>query len=125
MRGEAVIGGEFRMDDCIFCRIAKGDIPSKKVFENERIFAFHDINPQAPVHVLIIPKEHIRSMDEVLEEHLNLMGEIQGIIRKIAKELGLDNGYRIVNNCGEEGGQEVLHLHYHLLGGRKMKWPPG
>lgn len=113
------------MDNCIFCMIAKGEIPTKKVFENERIIAFHDINPQAPVHVQIIPKEHIRSMDDIRDEHLNLIAEIQGTIPKIAKELGLKRGYRVVNNCGEEGGQEVPHLHYHLLGGRKMTWPPG
>lgn len=113
------------MENCIFCMIAKGEIPSKKAFENDKIIAFHDINPQAPVHVLVIPKEHIKSMDEVRDDQLSLLAEMQGVIRNLAREMGLENGYRVVNNCGEEGGQEVLHLHYHLLGGRKMNWPPG
>lgn len=111
--------------DCIFCKIAKGEIPAKKVFENERVLAFYDINPQAPVHILVIPKEHIKSMAEVKDNQLNLLAEMQGVIRDLARENGLQNGYRIVVNCGEEGGQEVQHLHFHLLGGRKMTWPPG
>jgi histidine triad (HIT) family protein len=107
--------------DCIFCKIAEGSIPSKKVFENERILAFHDIHPAAPVHVLIIPKKHIASLNDVEEGDWGLVGEIAGVARKLARELGVaDSGYRLVNNCGKDGGQEVFHIHFHLLGGAKM-----
>lgn len=113
------------VNDCIFCKIINGEIPSKKVYEDEEILAFHDINPAAPVHVLVIPKVHIPSMKDVSKDQLNLIGKIHGVIKDIALELNLDKGYRIVNNCGENGGQEVGHLHFHLLGGRKLTWPPG
>ena len=96
------------MADCIFCKIAAGEIPSKKAYEDDQILAFYDLDPQAPVHILIIPKEHIFAA-----------------AANLAKELGLEKGYRIVNNCGEDGGQTVRHLHFHLLGGRSMEWPPG
>ena len=111
--------------DCIFCKIANGEIPSTKVYEDEKVLAFNDLDPQAPVHVLIIPKEHISSCDEVNEENCAVVGHIFAVAAKIAKEKGLENGYRIVNNCGEDGGQSVKHLHFHLMGGRSFGWPAG
>lgn len=114
------------MSDCLFCKIAAGDIPSTKVFENERLLAFEDISPAAPTHILIIPKEHLDSIHEAREEHKELIGEIHLAATRIAAERGLaESGYRIVNNCGADGGQTVGHLHFHLLGGRAMTWPPG
>ena len=113
------------MQDCLFCKIIAGDIPSKKVYEDEFTYAFHDIGPQAPVHVLIIPKKHIASMDDVQAEDQALMGHIMVKVSEIAEILGLENGYRLVNNCGEDGFQTVKHIHFHLLGKRKMTWPPG
>lgn len=111
--------------DCIFCMIANKEIPSKVAYEDEKILCFHDLEPQAPVHVLIIPKKHIVSLDEVKEEDKELLGHIMMVVPKIAESLGLENGYRLVNNCGEDGFQTVKHLHFHLLGKRKMIWPPG
>lgn len=111
--------------DCIFCKIAKGEIPSTKVYEDDRMLAFRDLDPQAPVHILMIPKEHIASADEITEENANVVAHIFTVAKKIAAAEGLENGYRIVNNCGADGGQTVKHLHFHLLGGRSMKWPPG
>lgn len=113
------------MSDCIFCKIAAKEIPSAIIYEDEQILAFKDIEPQAPVHVLIIPKKHIDSANDVQEEDKEIIGKIFLKIKDIAKELDLDNGYRIVNNCGEDGLQTVNHIHFHLLGGRKMQWPPG
>lgn len=110
---------------CIFCKIADGSIPSNKVYEDDRVLAFYDLEPQAPVHVLIIPKQHITSVNDITEENSGIIAYIFEIAAKLAKELDLKNGYRIVNNCGEDGGQSVQHLHFHLLGGRSMKWPPG
>ena len=113
--------------DCIFCKIVNGDIPADIVYEDEAILAFRDLAPQAPVHVLIIPKEHIASLDgmEDTEGHRELMGHLLSKAKVVAGLLGLENGYRLVNNCGEDGLQTVMHLHFHLLGGRKMGWPPG
>lgn len=111
--------------DCVFCKIASNKIPSKKVYEDDQIVAFNDLDPQAPVHVLIIPKKHIQSADQIADDDTNIIGKIFMVASKIAKELGLENGYRIVNNCGEDGGQTVPHLHFHLMGGRKMNWPAG
>lgn len=105
--------------------IANKEIPSKIVYEDEQIVCFHDLEPQAPVHVLIIPKKHIASLDDAGEEDKELMGHIMLKVQEIAAELGLENGYRLVNNCGEDGFQTVKHLHFHLLGKRKMTWPPG
>lgn len=113
------------MSDCIFCKIVKGEIPSKKAYEDEEILAFHDINPAAPAHVLVIPKVHIASLDDLREEDQRIVGKIYGVIKVLAQELKLGQGYRVVNNCGPDGGQTVAHLHFHLLGGRKMTWPPG
>ena len=111
--------------DCIFCKIARNEFPSKKLYEDDEIVAFNDLEPQAPVHVLIIPKAHIPSANEVTAENSDIVGKIFTVAAKIAKEQGLEKGYRIVNNCGEDGGQTVQHLHFHLLGGRKMHWPAG
>lgn len=111
--------------DCIFCKIVNGEIPSNKVYEDEKILAFKDLEPQAPVHILIIPKEHIASANDLNEKNSDVIGRIFLVAKKIAKENNLESGYRIVNNCGTDGGQSVNHLHFHLLGGRSMKWPPG
>jgi histidine triad (HIT) family protein len=106
--------------DCIFCKIVNGDIPSNKVYEDDRVLAFHDIAPQMPVHVIVIPKMHIASAAEVNEENSAVIGHIFEVIPKIAKDLGLDNGFRIINNCGKDGGQTVGHIHFHILGGKTL-----
>ena len=106
--------------DCIFCKIIKGEIPSSKVFENENVYAFRDINPQAPVHVLIVPKAHIASADAICAENSALVAAIFEAIPQIAKSEGLSNGYRIITNCGEDGCQTVKHLHFHLVGGKRL-----
>ncbi len=111
--------------DCIFCKIVQGEIPSTKVYEDDQILAFRDLDPQAPVHILIIPKMHIASADALTEENAGVVSHIFVVAKQIAAQEGLTNGYRIVNNCGEDGGQTVKHLHFHLLGGRTMAWPPG
>ncbi len=106
--------------DCLFCSIIKGEIPSKKVYEDEKVFAFHDIAPQAPVHVLVIPKEHISSADAVTEENADFVKAVFLAIPKIAASLGLEKGYRVVSNIGEHGCQSVKHLHFHILGGKQL-----
>ena len=111
--------------DCLFCKIIAGDIPSKKVFEDELVYAFCDIDPQAPVHVLLIPKAHIASAAQITEENSAVVAHIFEVAAKLAKELGLDDGFRLVTNCGDSAGQSVKHLHFHLLGGRDFTWPPG
>ncbi len=111
--------------DCIFCKIIEGAIPSKAVYQDELAFAFVDINPQAPTHVLIVPREHIASLDEVSKDRLNLLGHLLWVAADIADKRGLGKGYRVVLNTGEDGGQTVDHLHAHLLGGRSLTWPPG
>lgn len=109
------------MEDCLFCKIIKGDIPSTKVYEDEEILAFRDINPVTPVHVLIIPKKHITSLVDLKPEDEAVVGKIYTAINKIAKQEGiLEKGFRVIVNCGEDGGQEVKHLHFHLLGGKKL-----
>lgn len=113
------------MSDCIFCMIANKEIPSNIAYEDDKIIVFHDLEPQAPVHVLVIPKKHISSLDDVKPEDGDLIGYLMLKVKDIAKDLGLENGYRLVNNCGEDGLQTVKHLHFHLLGKRKMTWPPG
>ena len=110
--------------DCLFCKIMAGEIPCTKVYEDEWVFAFRDINPQAPVHVLVIPKEHIASAMEIAPENSAVVAKVFEAIPKIAQELGLENGFRVVNNCGKDGMQTVQHLHFHLLGKRQMGWPP-
>lgn len=111
--------------DCIFCKIANKEIPSEIVYEDDRSIVFKDLNPEAPVHLLVIPKEHIESAFHIGPEHKELMGHLIYVASKVAEEFNLSKGYRIVNNCGLEGGQTVGHLHYHLLGGRELQWPPG
>jgi histidine triad (HIT) family protein len=106
--------------DCIFCKIADGSIPSKKVYEDDKMLAFHDIEPAAPVHVVMIPKEHISSANELNEENSAVVAHIYSKVPEIAKKLGLDGGYRIVNNCGADGGQTVFHIHFHLMGGKTL-----
>ncbi|MEG2073221.1 MAG: histidine triad nucleotide-binding protein [Angelakisella sp.] len=111
--------------DCVFCKIAKGEIPSKKLYEDDKCLAFYDLSPQAPVHFLVIPKEHIPSADALDENNSAIVGHIFTVIARLAKELNLTGGYRIVNNCGVDGGQTVGHLHFHVLAGRLLAWPPG
>lgn len=114
------------MEDCIFCKIVKGEIPSKKIYEDDKVLAFYDISPEAPVHFLVIPKSHIESANSLDENNVSIVSHIFIVINKIVSELGIaDSGYRIVNNCGEDGGQTVNHMHFHVLGGRGLKWPPG
>ena len=105
---------------CLFCRIIAGEIPSKKVYEDEYVYAFHDIAPMAPVHVLFVPKQHMDSTDAVSAENSLYVAKIFEAIPKVAAELGLANGYRVITNCGEDGCQSVKHLHFHLLGGKKL-----
>ena len=106
--------------DCIFCKIIAGDIPSAKVYEDENVYAFRDIQPQAPVHVLVVPKKHVASADEINGENADLVAKIFAAIPVIAKAEGLTNGYRVITNCGEDGCQSVKHLHFHVLGGKKL-----
>jgi histidine triad (HIT) family protein len=114
------------MNDCLFCKIIAGEIPSDKVYEDDEVYAFNDISPEAPVHVLIVPKNHISSANDLNEENVNVLSNIFLAAKKIAAEKGVgSDGYRIVNNCGESAGQSVKHLHFHLLGGRTLAWPPG
>ena len=108
------------MNDCIFCKIVKGEIPSACVYEDEHVFAFRDISPQAPVHILVIPKEHIASAAEITAENSLPAAKCLEAIAKIAKDEGLDGGFRVITNSGAEGGQTVFHLHFHLLGGKPM-----
>ena len=113
--------------ECIFCKIAGGEIPADVIYEDEEIICFRDLNPQAPVHVLIVPREHITSLDGLSDtgKHRELLGHIMVMVKGIAALLRLEDGYRVVNNCGKDGLQTVEHLHFHLLGGRQMSWPPG
>ena len=113
------------MTDCIFCRITRGEAPAKKVYEDERAFVFEDINPQAPTHVLIIPKKHIVGLKEAQAEDAEIIGYLHLVAAQIARERGIENGYRTVFNVGPRAGQSVFHLHLHLLGGRSLRWPPG
>lgn len=109
------------MDDCIFCKIIKREIPSSIVYEDNEIIAFRDVNPQAPIHILVIPKKHISSLVDLKEEDEIVVGKIYTVINKIAEQEGIDKkGFRVIVNCGENGGQEVKHLHFHILGGKKL-----
>ena len=109
------------MEDCLFCKIIKGEIPSTKVYEDEFVYAFKDINPEAPVHILVVPKKHIESGNGIEEVDENIMGKIFLAIKKIAKEQGVaQSGYRVVSNCGKDAGQTVMHLHFHILGGKEL-----
>ena len=111
--------------DCIFCKIANGDIPASKVYEDDKILAFKDLDPQAPVHILIVPKEHIACAADITAENSAVIAHIFEVAAIIAKEKGLDDGFRIVNNCGDSAGQTVKHIHFHLMGGRDFGWPAG
>ncbi len=111
--------------DCLFCRIAAGEIPSHKIYEDDRVIAFYDIDPQAPVHFLVIPKQHLESVDAITSDNSSIVAHVFVVIAEIAKKLQLTNGYRVVTNCGEDGGQSVPHLHFHVLAKRSLKWPPG
>jgi histidine triad (HIT) family protein len=113
------------MNDCLFCRAIAGEVPSKKVYEDEHTYAFEDIRPQAPTHVLIVPKKHIRGLKEAQAEDSEIIGRCHLVAAQIARERGIENGYRTVLNVGPGSGQSVFHLHVHLLGGRLFHWPPG
>ncbi len=111
--------------DCLFCKIIAGEIPSQRIYEDERVYAFLDIDPQAPFHAVIVPKVHIASAADITYENSSLIGDVFVAVAKIAKEQNLDNGFRVVNNCGRDGGQTVGHIHFHLLARRNLAWPPG
>ena len=109
------------MEDCLFCKIVKDEVPCNKVYEDEEILAFHDIDPTAPIHILVISKKHITSLAHLEKEDEALVGKIYGVINKIAEEQGVkEKGYRVIVNCGKDGGQEVMHLHFHLLAGKRF-----
>ena len=113
-------------ETCIFCRLAGGSIPARVAYQDDVVFAFHDIDPRAPVHVLIIPRKHIASVNDLGEAHGEIIGKLYLAAKSLAHELGVaSSGYRLVMNCGNDGGQSVDHIHLHLLGGRSLKWPPG
>lgn len=107
--------------DCLFCKIINAEIPSNKVYDDDKVFAFYDIDPQAPVHILILPKIHVASANEINQDNSDIIAHIFTVIPKIAKELKLEKGYRVITNIGDDGGQTVHHLHFHLLGGRKLE----
>lgn len=114
------------MESCIFCNIVEGKIPSEKVYEDDKVLCFKDINPAAPVHLILIPKEHIESVNAIENGDEGLIGHIFVVAKQIAEKFNIDkDGYRIVTNCGKDGGQSVPHIHFHLLGGRSLNWPPG
>ena len=113
------------MADCLFCKILAGEIPSTKVYEDDYVYAFKDIDPKAPFHAIVIPKEHIASADDITSENSVLIAKVFEAVTKIAKQENLENGYRVVNNCGSDGGQTVHHIHFHLLARRNLAWPPG
>ncbi len=111
--------------DCLFCKIVAGEIPSTRIYEDEYVYAFADIDPKAPFHAIVIPKQHIASANEINNDNSALIAKVFEAIAVIAKEQSLENGYRVVNNCGEDGGQTVGHIHFHLLARRNLAWPPG
>ena len=114
------------MSDCLFCKIANGEIPTDKIYEDDKVLAFNDIDPQAPVHFLVIPKEHIASAAEINDSNSAIVSRIFEVIAKITAEKGVgESGFRVVTNCGKDGGQTVGHLHFHVLAGRNIGWPPG
>ncbi len=112
------------MNDCLFCKIIAGEIPSNKLYEDDQCFAFYDIDPQAPTHFLVIPKTHISSCGAITPETAPIAGHILEVIARLTEQLGLDS-FRVVSNCGEQAGQSVPHLHFHVLAGRDLSWPPG
>ncbi len=111
--------------DCIFCKIANGEIPSTKVYEDDTVLAFKDLEPQAPTHILVIPKKHITSAADITEENSAVIAHIFEVIAKLSKDLGMEDGFRVVNNCGDSAGQTVKHIHFHVLSGRTFSWPAG
>lgn len=113
------------MNDCLFCKMVAGEIPTNKLYEDDQVLAFHDIDPQAPLHFLVIPKRHIPSPAALTEADAALVGHVFAVIAQVAAQQGLENGYRVVTNCGADGGQSVGHLHFHVLAGRPLAWPPG
>jgi len=113
------------LTDCLFCKIANKELPSEIVYEDDDVLAFRDIKPQAPVHVLIIPKRHIASLSDLTEDDKDAMGHLMFVASKLAGDLGIGEGFRVVVNCGKDAGQSVFHIHMHLLGGRSLGWPPG
>ena len=114
------------MSDCLFCKILDGEIPCDKVYENEHVIAFRDLNPQAPTHVLVIPRKHISTVNDLSADDKNIVGEMMLAAQAVAKQEGIDDsGYRLIMNCNEGAGQTVFHIHLHVLGGRRMNWPPG
>jgi len=113
------------MSDCLFCKIIDGQIPSKKVYEDDRVFVFEDINPKAPTHVLIIPKQHIAGLNTAAPEDAEIIGYMNLVAARIGRERDIEDGYRTVLNVGPKSGQSVFHIHLHLIGGRELKWPPG
>ena len=113
------------MEDCLFCKIISGEIPSKKIYEDELTYVFEDIAPTAPIPYLVIPKQHIAKLDEITPENSAVIAHIYEVIAKLAKDLDLKDGFRVVSNCGEQAGQSVFHIHFHLLAGRPLAWPAG
>lgn len=114
------------MSDCLFCKILDGEIPCDKVFENDHVIAFRDVNPQAPTHVLVIPRKHISTINDLTSDDKNIVGEMMLAAQEVAKQEGIEeSGYRLIMNCNEGAGQTVFHIHLHILGGRRMNWPPG
>ena len=114
------------MSDCLFCKIVEGSIPSTTLYEDDEVLAFRDVDPKAPTHVLVIPRRHIASLNDAGDGDAEMLGKIVLVARKLAADEGIaEGGYRLVNNCGDDGGQAVHHIHFHLLGGRRMNWPPG
>ncbi|HHW43218.1 HIT domain-containing protein [Desulfofundulus thermobenzoicus] len=113
------------MQECVFCKIIQGEIPAEVVYEDEYVVAFKDIHPAAPVHLLLVPKKHIPTFFDIEKEDEAILGRLQLAAGRVAQKLGLEKGFRMVGNCGEDAGQLVFHIHYHLLGGRTLQWPPG
>ena len=113
------------MEDCLFCKIISGEIPSKKIYEDELTYVFEDIAPTAPIHYLVIPRQQISKLDEIAPENSAVFAHIYEVIAKLAKDLDLKDGFRVVSNCGEQAGQSVFHIHFHLLAGRPLAWPAG
>lgn len=113
------------MENCLFCKIVAGEVPSKKIYEDELVYVFEDIAPTAPIHYLVIPKEHISKLEDITEQNSAVIAHIYEVIAKLAKDLNLTDGFRVVSNCGEQAGQSVFHIHFHLLAGRPLEWPAG
>ena len=120
------VSGGVKMKDCLFCKIAAGETDTDFVYSDDRVVAFEDINPQAPVHLLIVPKQHIDDLNHLEEKDNDLIGHVYQVAKKLADDYDIaETGYRLVSNCGDDGGQTVYHIHFHLLGGRALQWPPG